>query len=71
MGTYGGAVIAEWARVLDGVGLPVPRLFATEDLAAAPIGTTLLPSGMTSGTAMTVGRLAGATAAAGGDTDEH
>lgn len=67
MGTYGGAVIAEWARVLDGVGLPVPRLCATEDVAAAPIGTALL----TSGTAMTVDRLAGATAAAGGDTDEH
>lgn len=68
VGTKGGPVIDERARVLDWLGRPVPGLFAVGNAAAAPIGPAILSSGMTLGVGMTFGWLAGTAAATGEDT---
>lgn len=70
VGTKGGAVIDDHARVLDWTGRPISGLFAAGNAAAAPIGPAILSSGMTLGLAMTFGWLAGTTTAAG-DASEH
>lgn len=59
VGTKGGAVTDERARVLDWAGRPIPGLFAAGNAAAAPVGPAILSSGMTLGLAMTFGWLAG------------
>lgn len=68
VGTKGGPLIDEHARVLDWAGGPIPGLFAAGNAAAAPIGPAILSSGMTLGLGTIFGWLAGTSAATGRET---
>lgn len=65
IGTNGGLVIDEQARVLDPAGQAIPGLFATGNCTASVMGGSYPGAGSTLGPAMTFGWLAGRHIAAG------
>lgn len=58
LGTNGGLVTDEYARVLRADGSPIPGLFATGNTAASVMGRSYAGAGATIGPAMTFGYLA-------------
>ena len=59
MGTAGGLVTDENARVLDGSGEPIPGLYAAGNDMNSVMGGTYPGPGITLGPALTFGYLAG------------
>jgi len=66
IGTNGGLVIDEHARVLDGGGQPIGGLYATGNCTASVMGGSYPGAGSTLGPAMTFGWIAGQHVAAAG-----
>lgn len=58
LGTKGGLVIDEHARVLRGDGVPIPGLYAAGNNAASVMGNTYPGAGSTIGPSMTFGYIA-------------
>lgn len=58
LGTKGGLVIDEYARVLDADGAPIPGLYAIGNTSASVMGNTYPGPGSTIGPAMTFGYIA-------------
>ena len=58
VGTCGGVVCDEHARVLDGAGTPIPGLYATGNVSASVMGRSYLGAGASIGNTLTFGYIA-------------
>jgi succinate dehydrogenase/fumarate reductase flavoprotein subunit len=70
LGTKGGLVTDEDARVLRTDGTPIPRLYATGNVSSSVMGTKYAGPGATLGPAMTFGYVAAKHVAAAGRSEE-